>query len=106
MPMYVFSCKNQHVIEKIKLKPYKREVRYRCEKCGLWMYKDFQRTYLKKPTKDRKLDYERDPISHLVKQDGFKGIRIEALTPKPVFVKTREQYSKLLQSTNSKEIGR
>jgi hypothetical protein len=100
--IYVFTCPKEHKEEVFKAKPYKREVRKRCKKCGLWAHRDFRAEHYK-GTKEINLDYNNDPISHLVKKDGFKGIMIENLTPTPVFIRNKAQYEKLLKSTHSLE---
>jgi len=71
----------------------------------MYARRDFESEH-KKNTRDRRLNYEKDPISHLVKQDGFRGIVVNNLTPEPVFIKDKIQYERLLKSTHSQEIKR
>lgn len=102
MPIYLFKCPKGHTTEKFKQKPYRRVVRYRCAKCGLWAHRDYVGEH---STKGRTLhlDYNNDPISHLSKKRSFRGIWVENLTPKPVYVRTEAQYQKLLKDTHSRE---
>ena len=102
MPTYCFKCPRGHKIEKIRLKPYKNVRRFRCEKCGLWLTRD----YVTEHTTGKhqiNLDYNNDPISHLSRKRSFKGIWTENLTPEPVFIKDAAQYQKLLKDTHSRE---
>lgn len=102
MPIYCFKCPNGHKKEKWKSKPYKNVVRYRCEKCGLWLTRDYVTEHSTKKI-DIHLDYAKDPISHLTRKRSFKGIWTENLTPEPVLIKSAEQYQKLLKDTHSRE---
>jgi len=101
MPIYSFRCENEHLVEKWKRKPYKNRIRFRCPECGLWMYRSYTDEHSKQ--KPIHLDYENDPISHLAKKDSFKGVRIDNLTPEPIYVRSREQYDHLLKKTHSLE---
>lgn len=105
MPIYVFSCENKHSMEVFKHKPYKKEVRKRCNKCGMYMRRDIQAEHSKRGP-DVHLSYDNDPISHLTRKRSFKGIWVENLTPEPVFVKNKDQYHKLLKTTHSLEKAR
>lgn len=102
MPIYLFTCPNDHTLEKFKPTPYKQVRRYRCKECGLWMNRDYVKEHQIRK-KEIHLDYEKDPISHLSKKRSFKGIWIENLTPTPVRVESEAQYHKLLKDTNSRE---
>lgn len=103
MPVYCFKCPKDHKIEEFRHKPYKNNVRKRCKKCGLWLVRDFVAEHSGKQSKDLHLDYEKDPISHLVRKRSFKGVWTENLTPEPVLIKSEAQYQKLLRDTNSRE---
>jgi len=98
----MFKCDNGHTLEKARATAYRRAVRIRCKECGLLLRRDY---VAEAPTrrKDLHLDYESDPISHLSKKRSFRGIKIENLTPQPVFVKSAEQYQRLLKETHSLE---
>lgn len=109
MPLYEFKCDEGHYTEVLKTKPYSTRLtkkgnlirrRVRCRICGLWAYRIVERVQSTKPLN---LDYNRDPLSHLVRQRSFKGRWIENLTPSPVLVKNEAQYQKLLKDTNSRE---
>lgn len=102
MPIYCFKCDNDHTLERYKAIPMKRERRFRCKECGLYMRRDYVTEHTTKG-KEVHLDYNNDPISHLVKKRSFKHMWVENLTPTPVLVKSEEQYNKLLKDTNSRE---
>lgn len=102
MPIYVYSCPNDHVTEVFRDKPMTRRRRRRCKKCGLYQTRDIQREHGKRG-KDLHLSYEHDPVSHLIKHRSFKGVTLENLTPEPVRVTSKAQYDRLLKSTHSME---
>lgn len=102
MPIYSYKCENEHETVVFKKKYLKRpRQRIRCKECGLWAH----RNYTNK-TRNRiiHLDEKTEPISHLFKKKAnYRGTVIEALTPEPVFVRSQEQYQKLLRDTDSRE---
>lgn len=102
MPIYLYKCENDHKFELIKKTIMKRHRRRRCKECGLYMHRDYQAESIKSG-KEVHLDYEKDPISHLVKKDSFRGIMIENGSHNPVFIKDRQQYRKWLKDNHNIE---
>lgn len=101
MPIYCFKCEEGHVKEIFRDRPYKNKVRYRCKKCGLWMYRNFAEEH--RSRKVLFVDKNNDPLSHQVTKRSFSGAWVEHLTPEPVFVKNEREYSILLEKTHSVE---
>lgn len=101
MPIYEFVCEEGHRKEIFRKTPYKRvpKKRGRCSVCGLYM----RLNYMANQSKVTMIDRSSEPIHHLLKKRGTKGVLIEHLGPKPVYVTSREQYNQLLRKTRSRE---
>lgn len=103
MPIYVYRCDGGHTKTEYRKVAYKKPRRKRCEKCGLYFYRDYSAEHSKVPI-IQNMDRGTEPLSHLLRKRSVEGVLVENLTPEPVFVRSEAEYKKLLRDTKSKEV--